>query len=560
MSRFALLVALLASTLFVGCAVPHGHLRILHTTDVHGHLTDGLTGIASLVDEARAESSAVLLLDSGDMWSGTLMSDRTEGALGVAAYNAMGYDAAAIGNHEFDYGPVGPERTGGEDPLESLKERLAEAHFPMLSANLVDKTTGKRPDWPNLKASVLLERGGFVVGLVGATTEETPSITFPHVGEALAFTDAAKAVGAEAQALREQGADLVILVAHIGGQCRDFSDPDDLSSCDNESELFTLVRALPKGLIDIALGGHTHRPVAHRVNGVLVAHTGSAGTHLMDISVSRGPEGINLSWDPPRPSAPDVSTVGPTRAALDAVLAPAIATQRSQREEKLGATIVRPLGRNMEESGAVGSFLCDILLARHAEHEICILNSGGVRAPIPAGELTYGQLYDVLPFGNYAASMDIPGAKLLEFMKLGTAGAHGVPQVAGLTLTYDPEIVTCSQIDRDGDGELGPGDRDRLVSALGPDGEPIDPARTYRVITNSFLASGGDGWRAVVEQLPKGSVRIMDHLLPIREQVAAWLRDTRPIVNSADKPVMPSARVKKGTKPEVPSTEKRCMP
>ena len=196
MLRVALLVITLFALLAIGCAAPRGQLRILHTTDVHGHLADGLTGIASIIDNARAEDPNVLLLDSGDMWSGTLMCDRSEGSLGIAAYNAMGYDAAAVGNHEFDYGPIGPERTGGDDPFAALKARLAEANFPLLSANLVDKASLKRPDWPNLQGSMMIERGGFLVGIVGATTEETSSITFPHVGQALAFTDAAAAVTA----------------------------------------------------------------------------------------------------------------------------------------------------------------------------------------------------------------------------------------------------------------------------------------------------------------------------------------------------------------------------
>ena len=559
MSRVALLAIVVFSVLVVGCATPQGQLRILHTTDVHGHLADGLTGIASLVDQARAEPTEVLLLDSGDMWSGTLMCDRSEGSLGIAAYNALGYDAAAVGNHEFDYGPIGPERTGGSDPFAALKKRLTEANFPILSSNLVDKATQERPDWPNLKPSVLIERGGFKVGIVGATTEETASITFPHVGRALAFSDAAASVIAHAKDLRQRGADLVILIAHIGGECGDLGDPDDLSSCDNESELFRLVRALPEHLVDIALGGHTHSPVAHRVNGVIVAHTGAHAKEVMDLRVSGVAGDLHISWGPPVKADPGLSTDGPARTALDAVLAPAIAEQRAQREELLGATVVTTMTRDMEESSPLGSFLCDRLLELHPEREICILNSGGIRAPIPAGDLTYGQLYDVMPFGNYAANITLKGAALLELLRLGTAGAHGVLQVSGLTVTYDPDKVGCGTADRDGDGNVGPSDRDRLVSALGPEGAPIDPDRTYRLLTNSFLASGGDGWRAVVESLTEGSVHVLDHLLPIREQIGAWMRTTRPILNSADQPVMSTPRVRKVSE-KIPAKDQRCQP
>ncbi|MGB0590146.1 MAG: bifunctional metallophosphatase/5'-nucleotidase [Myxococcota bacterium] len=557
MPRVAPLVITLFALLVIGCAAPRGQLRILHTTDVHGHLADGLTGIASIIDSARAEDPNVLLLDSGDMWSGTLMCDRSEGSLGIAAYNAMGYDAAAVGNHEFDYGPIGPERTGGDDPFAALKARLAEANFPLLSANLVDKASRKRPDWPNLQGSMMIERGGFLVGIVGATTEETASITFPHVGQALAFTDAAAAVTSEAQALRAKGADLVILISHIGGECTDLSDPDDLSSCDNDSELFQLVRALPRHLVDIALGGHTHRPVAHRVNGVVVAHTGAHGKHVMDLRVSGIAGALEISWAPPVSSDIEVTTKGPTRIALDAVLAPAIAEQRAQREELLDTKVIAPMTRDMTQSSPLGSFLCDVLLTLHPEREICILNSGGIRAPLPAGDLTYGQLYDVMPFGNYAANIELSGAALLEMLRLGTAGAHGVIQVAGLNVTYDPDAVDCGSVDRNGDGTIGPADRDRLVSAYGPGGAPIDPERTYRLLTNSFLASGGDGWRGVINSLPPKSVHILDHLLPIREQIGAWMRETRPILNSDDQPVMKSLRVRKVAQPK-PASDARC--
>ena len=557
MLRAALLSLLLSLTFAQGCAAPQGHLRILHTTDLHGHLSDGLVGVSDLVDAARSEPVEVLLVDSGDMWSGTLMSDRNEGALGVAAYNALGYDAVAVGNHEFDYGPVGPERTGGEDPFEALKIRLTEASFPVLSANLVDKATGERPAWENLHATTMIRRGGFQVGIVGLTTEETASITFPHVGNALSFENAAHALTREAEKLRSEGADLIIAIAHIGGVCDSLIDPDDLSTCDDDSELFNLIRAQPKGLIDIALGGHTHKRLAHRVNGVVVAHAGAHGEELLELEVSGTPGALDITIKAPLSTEVKREVKGPSRRALDGVLREAIASQQAQREERLGAKILRPLTRDMQESSPLGTFLCDVLMQLHPEHEVCLLNSGGIRAEVPAGDMTYGQLYDVMPFGNYAASVALSGEALIELLRLGTAGAHGVIQVGGLSVRYDPGKVDCGSYDRDGDGTIGAGDRDRLIEVLGPEGAPIDPKRTYHLITNSFLASGGDSWRKVITSLPKGSVRVLDHLLPIREQVGAWLREKRPILNSEDQPVMTQKRVQMVTTNKAPA-DARC--
>ena len=198
-----------------GCAQTPRTLRVLQTSDVHGYYgapegegphagTGGLRQLASLIEEERAARDAVLLVDSGDMWSGTQLSDRNEGALGVLAFNALGYAAAALGNHEFDYGPVGPRREGGRDPFGSLKKRLAEASFPILAANLLDRSTKALPQWTNLRSSVVVEAGGFKIGIVGVITEDTPAITFPHVGDQLIFTDATEAVIREARLLSAQ--------------------------------------------------------------------------------------------------------------------------------------------------------------------------------------------------------------------------------------------------------------------------------------------------------------------------------------------------------------------
>ena len=186
-------VAVVAFCLY-GMACTHAptvkRLRIVGTTDIHGYYSlpakkkraGGLARLGAYLDAQRADGRSVLLVDSGDMWSGTLLSDRSQGALGVAAFNALGYAAAALGNHEFDYGPKARTAT---DPFVTLKKRIAEARFPILAANLVDRRTGKPPAWPGFAASVVVKRGGFRVGIIGAITPETPTITFPFVGSSI---------------------------------------------------------------------------------------------------------------------------------------------------------------------------------------------------------------------------------------------------------------------------------------------------------------------------------------------------------------------------------------
>lgn len=551
---------------FWGCAQSPRYLRVLQTSDVHGYYgapdgegahedAGGLRQLASLVDDERSTKKAVLLVDSGDMWSGTQLSDRNEGALGVLAYNALGYAAAALGNHEFDYGPVGPMREGGRDPFGSLKLRLAEASFPILAANLIERSTQKLPEWTNLHASTIVEAGGFKIGLVGVITEETPTITFPHVGDQLIFTDATEAVIREARLLREKQVDLIFVLAHIGGSCREFDDPDDLSSCDQESPIFQLVRGLPENLVDVVFGGHTHRPIAHRVNGVIVAQPGKYGRSVSVLDIRDGGDARpSITIHPPRIVKASVAT--PLSQKLDAVLSKEETAVYKLRSEDLGARLVRPLDKHLETGGRLGSFLCDVLRGNYPDREICILNTGGLRAALAEGPLTYGQIYDVMPFGNRPAYMDLTGAELKQILRISASGAHGPPQVSGLKLSIDRARDACPKEDRDGDGVVRKSDRARLKSLTLSDGSAIEDDRIYKIVTSSFLAYGGDSWRPILDRVPAERIRVLSDDLPMRDIVASWLRRERPVLHSPHLPVAPETRVEIiGTEPDV-----RCGP
>ncbi len=556
---------LLAASLALGvsaCASGVRHVRVLQTTDVHGAwstrldaqgkpLPGGAAQLASVVSRARDEGP-VLLVDSGDLWSGTLLADRNEGKPGVELYNALGYDAVALGNHDFDYGPVGTSRRGA-DPFGALEARLREARFPLLAANLRDRETGKLPAWDNLHASVVLQRGGFKVGIIGVITTETPEITFPYVGQRLEFLDPAPVIREEAARLRAQEhVDLVLVLAHLGGQCRDFSNPDDLSRCKEDSELFTLARALPAGSVDAIFGGHTHRQVAHRVNGIALLQAGAKERAVAALDIRQLAEGRPvLTIQPFVPVKGPVD--GPLARRVAQILAPYEGEVAKIRAEDLGGRVARPLTRERGVGSDLGAFVCDALLAKNPSRNVCLLNSGGLRANIPAGPLTYGELYDALPFGNRAAYVEVPGRVLREILRAGTTGAHGVVQVGGLDVVYDRAKDHCPTVDRNGDGHIDAEDRDRLVRATLADGSPIDPEATYHVITSSFLASGGDGFGPLLAKLGEGAVQIREDDLPMREQVAAWVRATHPLINSADKPVAPKPRVRaKGVEPTYP--------
>src|SRR6185369_832792 len=262
-----------------------------------------LGGYLANLRRARArDGGGVLLLDAGDMFQGTLESNLGEGAAVIRAYGALGYGAAAIGNHEFDFGPAGPAatpRSPADDPRGAIKARAAEARFPLLAASTIDAATGRPVAWPgvNIRPSVVLDVAGVKVGVIGVTTPATPRATIAANVRGLSFAPLAPAIAAEARALRAAGATMIVVAAHAGGGCTRLDDPDDLRSCEADAEIFRVARALRAGDgaadvgvgVDVIVAGHTHDGVAHRVAGVAIIESYAEGRAFgrVDVTIDR---------------------------------------------------------------------------------------------------------------------------------------------------------------------------------------------------------------------------------------------------------------------------------
>lgn len=268
-------------------------LSIVSTNDVHGRLSQ-LPLLGGYVDNLRAlrkqTGGAVLLLDAGDIFQGTLESNATEGAAMVRAYQALGYDAVTLGNHEFDFGPVGPSpvpATASDDPLGALKARIAEASFAFLNANL-RREDGSALPIPKLRASVMLKPAGVPVGVIGGVTEDVLRTTHAANTRGIVVQRLAAALSVEARRLRAEGARIVIALVHAGGECRDLRASDDLHSCESNSEVFRLARELPTGSVDVIVAGHTHAGLAQRVNGIAIIEAFSNGRAFGRVDVTTG--------------------------------------------------------------------------------------------------------------------------------------------------------------------------------------------------------------------------------------------------------------------------------
>ena len=471
-------------------------ISIVGTTDVHGHLEalPVFGGYVQRLRDQRAEDGGVVLVDAGDLFQGTLASNLNQGQAVIAAYGAIGYDAVAIGNHEFDFGPEGPAPTPqdpDDDPRGALKARAAEASFPLLAANLAEEGGG-RVAWENTPATTTVEVEGVRVGIIGVTTTSTPFTTIATNFEGLEVWPLLSTVRDRARELREEGAALVVVAAHAGGRCFEFDDPDDLSSCDKDHEIFELARELPPDLVDVIVAGHTHSGVAHRKNGIAIVQAYANGAAFARVDVEVRPDTgdvLGVEIFPPQvmcedeegarrpaheceehryegePIAPDADVA--------AIVAEAEAVAEALRSRALGVTLTEPIERAYASESALGNLFADLMREAASEADVAVTNGGGLRADLPAGELTYGALHRATPFDNQFSLVSLRGEHLAELIRRNLGQSRGILVLSGVKAE-----ARCES------GDLA-------VKLRRADGTPIAADDELVVATSDFLAPGG---------------------------------------------------------------------
>ena len=466
-------------------------LSVIGTNDLHGHI-EMLPIFGGYLEILRSHPErAVVLLDGGDMFQGTLASNLKEGAPIVAAYNMLGYAAAAIGNHEFDYGPIGPEATvsePGQDSRGALKARAADAEFPFLSSNIFDDETGAAINWPNVMPATMHEVRGIKVGIIGVSTFETPNVTLPANFIGLSMEPLAARISEHASALREAGAQAVLVAAHAGGECEEFADPKDISSC-GAHEIMDVAAALPTGSVDVIVAGHTHRAMAHEVNGIAIIESYSYGKAFGRVDLTVAADG-SVRVDtifPPRqlcsegkgPSCTS-GTYEEATVKADAKLLTlaneAQAVAESLRSKDLGITLPDGIKRSRSDASALGDLFTDLMLAAKPAADVAITNGGSLRVDLPSGPLNYGGLFEAMPFDNRFAMVKLKGETLRRLFVANLTRDNGLLSVSGL--------IVKAQCKR---GKLD-------VRILRPNGKAVRDAEVITVATSDFIASGGDGF------------------------------------------------------------------
>ncbi len=473
-------------------------LTIIGLNDFHGQLdpttlpidsinvsVGGASYLATMFDEEDANlPGRALLLAGGDNVGASppnsgLLQDRPA----IDVENAWGLDATSYGNHEFDYG------------LERLLMHQERANFPFLATNIVEEATGEAPDW--VTPSVVLRVNGVRVGVIGAALETTPELVSAGATAGLKFLPAAPNIEVESARLRRQGVRVQVVVIHEGTALGS-NAVGNTPAVPWEGPIIPIAQALDDTTVDAIVAGHTHRVSNLMVGDILVTEGINAGASysVMQLMVSGG----DVEW-----------AGGATRIAknlgvaqrpdVKAIVDDANAQTEVLRNQVIGTQandILRDPTRLNESE--MGNMVADAMRLKYPSPvEAAITNSGGLRADLvfsppsageQPGEITWGEMFAVLPFGNRTTLLTLTGAQLEQAMLNGfspvcnPAIATGrFPQVSGLKLSF-----TCS-----GTTPVVTGMWKAPQGVNGPL-TPIGPADTVRIVTNDFMFTGGDGY------------------------------------------------------------------
>ena len=455
-----------------------GKTVILHTNDVHGAV-NGYACIAALKADYEAKGAEVILVDAGDFSQGTTYVSVTKGADAVTMMNAAGYDVVTLGNHEFDYGYA------------QLKENMSKAKFKVVCADVFNED-----GTPIFDANyTYTTKSGVKVGFFGMETPETQTKANPALIKGLTFAtgDAfTKAAADQVAALKD--ADVVICLAHLG--------IDAESAPYRSTDLYAAVKG-----IDFIIDGHSHTVMTKGEKGEPIQSTGTAFANIGVIVIDNATKKIesNSLFEVKEDTAKDETVSAAAKTIVDRVDAEYDVVFAKSEVTLNGAKA--PNGNRDSETNN-GDLITDAMIWKvmqnkegltvDADHVVAITNGGGIRAAIKPGDVTKKDINTVLPFGNTVAVIYVTGAELLEALEASTYSlpVGGFPQVAGINFTLSTAVAYDANAETyPASTYYGPKSINRVV-INSINGKEFKADDTYAVVTNNFVADGGDTYYA----------------------------------------------------------------
>jgi 5'-nucleotidase len=540
-------------------------VHLIATTDVHGYIlaqpsqgssanpanlmTGGIDVMSGYLNIAKKADPDTLLVDSGDLFQGTIISNTTNGSTVVTWMNYAGYLATAIGNHDFDFGPGDGSNQvthPGQDPLGVLKAREAQAHFKFLSANIcsIDEDPAHcasptaYPIASFAQPYLIQSVHGVKIGIIGLTTTSTPETTLAANVSSLRFMPFANALERYVPELRAQSVDAIVVLAHEGGFC-------DKGVCAPTDPIFKAVDQLTPSTrqsIALILAGHTHNFVNTVYNGVRMMINGSYGrsfgyatltihnpgqttasvsvnTQSVDFCAQVYPDTHGCSSGKGTPVAATFLgqpvTADPQALAL---IASDVARANQQSSQVVGKLITPVTYTGSNPESTLGELMADSLrlckdAACDSDEDVSFQNNGGIRTKVlEAGSVNYGQVFQTDPFDDYFSELQLKGSQIHDLLVAFYAYNHGsFGQVSGIKITYSKsESVPRKMTNAVGATETLP---DPIVRIQMSDGSDLQDQRTYKVAMVDFLATGGSGTAFVLDGVQPPPVVHMDRVL-----------------------------------------------
>lgn len=480
------MLALLAAGLLLSAPSDSVLLRVLTINDFHGALeprvypwsngrpVGGVVALKGLMDRLAAECACpTIRLDAGDQMQGTLASNLVYGRSSIEALSLLGLDAAAIGNHELDWG------------LDTLAARIHQAPYPWLAANVFDSATGKRPRWARPWAMVT--KGPYRIAVIGYLTPATKTIVFDRIVRGLEFREGKAAIADVIAAAKAEHPDFTMMVAHEGARC-------DSIAC--LGEIMDLSRQFDSTTFDLIVAGHTHTLINTTDRGRPIVSARSNGTNVGVADLIRGADGARR-WQV------RVLDVYPDEIRPDSAERALVARYQPMTERLSKRVIVRlrdslPGGRR---EFALGNMIADAQRTA-AGADFGLMNNGGIRRAFLPGPVTHADLFELHPFSNNVVRLTITGALLKEVLEHALKDGHPDNHISGLKVKYD---------------SLAPAGS-RVIEIRKSNGSRVLPNARYTLALSDFLAGGGGGFAMLrpVKQVRTGKTDL--------EAMIAWLR------------------------------------
>jgi 5'-nucleotidase len=447
----------------------HGQLEV--TRNVGGRAVGRADYLAAYLKQREAENKNTLLVHAGDaVGASSPVSALLQDEPTIEFLNKLDFDVGVPGNHEFDEGVDEMLRLiyGGAHPKTGY---FRGANFPYVSANVIDKKTGK----PILPPYVIKKVKGIPIGFIGVTLSDTPSIVIPSGVAGVTFTDEAEAINEAVKHLKRRGVRAIVVLAHNPG----VSNKDGSNA---SGEIVEIAKTVDDE-VDVIFAGHNHAYLNAEVDGKLLVQSYSYGTAFSDVDVkidrrtkdivTKKAEIVTTYQDSIKPDPEITKFIDKYEAKVAPIINQVVGTAKT--------TITNV--QNASGESALGNLIADAQRAA-MKTDFAFMNPGGIRANIEQGEVTWGELYNVQPFSNQLVKMTLTGEQIRKLLnQQWQSNQTRMLQISGLTYTWDASKP------------IG----DKVVDIYLPNGAKLDPNAEYTVTVNSFLADGGDNFTVLKE-------------------------------------------------------------